>query len=55
MTNDSKPFMKLSVMLGGLFAGWTISHWASAATLVYVIVQTIVLVRDKFIRDKRGP
>lgn len=54
MTDHNHPFMKISVMLGGLFAGWTISHWASAATLVYVVFQIIVLVRDKFIRDKHG-
>lgn len=44
--------LKLAAMFAGLFAGWTISHWASLAVAIYTVLQIVVLVRDKFLRDK---
>lgn len=50
---ETHPALKLGAMLIGLFAGWTITHWASAAVFVYTVLQIIVFIRDKFIRDKK--
>lgn len=44
---------KLTLVWSAVFAGWTVTHWAALAALVYTVLQIVVLVRDKFIRDRK--
>jgi hypothetical protein len=46
--------MKIIAAWAGVIAGWQITHWAALAALIYTVLQIIVLVRDKFLRDN-GP
>ena len=50
--SENNVTAKLVGMAAGLFAGWTISHWASLAVAIYTVLQIVVLVRDKFLCNK---
>lgn len=52
-STDNTTIFKLIAVWAGVVAGWSITHWAALAALVYTVLQIVVLVRDKFIRDRK--
>lgn len=55
MTTDDKIAVG-KMALAGVLAGLTkltLSEWVALATLVYVVLQTFVLIRDKVLRRRR--
>jgi hypothetical protein len=49
--------LKLAGVWTAVFAGWTITHWAASAALIYTVLQIVVLVRREFWpkKEQRGP
>ena len=39
---------------GSIYAGLTLSEWAAAATIVYVVLQIIFLVWDKITKNDKS-
>lgn len=52
-SSDSTIFLKLMTVWLSTIAGWTITQWAAVFACVYTVLQIVVLVRDKFIRDRK--